>query len=51
VLLVVGYDLGALTALATSTLSPDALVALGAQPGAFSGLYTLSFSATADELA
>nr|WP_315848000.1 hypothetical protein [uncultured Rhodoferax sp.] len=51
VLLVVGYNLGALTALAASTLSPDALVALGAQPWAFSGLYTLSFSATADELA
>ena len=51
VLLVVGYDLGVLADLATSTLSQDALAQQGAQPGAFGGLYTLSFSATAAELA
>ena len=51
VLLVIGYDLDVLKELAASRLSPDALVRLGAQPGAFSGLYALSFSATADEIA
>jgi hypothetical protein len=51
VLLVIGYDLDALKELAISRLSPDALVQLGAQPGAFSGLYALSFSATAAEIA
>ena len=51
VLLAIGYDLEALRGLAASTLSADALVQLGAQPGVFSGLYTLSFSATAEEMA
>jgi len=47
VLLVIGYDLDVLKELAASRLSASALAQLGAQPGAFSGLYTLSFSATA----
>ena len=51
VLLVIGYDRDALTELAASRLSPNALVSLGAQPGAFNSLYTLSFSATAAEIA
>lgn len=50
VLLVIGYDLEVLRLLAASTLSQDALVQLGAQPGAVHGLYTLSLSATAAEL-
>jgi len=51
VLLVIGYDLGVLEALAATSLSPAALLRLGAQPGAFGGLYTLSVSATAAEFA
>ncbi len=51
VLVAVGYDLGALQALAASTLGPDGLTQLGAQAGVFThGLYTLSFSATAAEM-
>ncbi|MES2951197.1 MAG: hypothetical protein V4858_21905 [Pseudomonadota bacterium] len=51
VLLVIAYDMDVLRRLAASTLSADALVQLGAQQGAFGGLYTLSFSATAAEIA
>ncbi|MES2584562.1 MAG: antibiotic biosynthesis monooxygenase [Pseudomonadota bacterium] len=51
VLVVVGYDLGALQVLAAASLSPESLARLGAQPGASSGTYTLSFSATALEMA
>jgi hypothetical protein len=50
VLLVIGYDLAVLQALATTQFSASALVQYGAQAGAVSGLYTLSFSATAAEL-
>jgi len=50
VLLVIGYDPDVLRELAASRLSPDALVLLGAQAGAFNGLYTLSYSATAAEM-
>ncbi len=51
VLIVVGYDAHALSALADADLSPASLEALGAQAGTFSHLYTLSFSATPQELA
>jgi ABC-type microcin C transport system permease subunit YejE len=50
VLLVIGYDLAVLQALATTQFSASALVQYGAQAGAVSGLYTLSFSASAAEL-
>lgn len=50
VLVVVAYDLGVLQGLAGSTLGPEALRQHGALAGANSGLYTLSFSATAAEM-
>lgn len=52
VLLLPGYDLAVLQALAASTLGADALARMGAQASAtHQGLYTLSFSATAAEIA
>ena len=46
VLVVNGYDVGALGAVAVAELDPQSLAGLGAVPGAVSGLYTLSHSAT-----
>ena len=51
VLLVIGDDLDVSREYAASLLNPDALAQLGAQPGAFSGRCTLSFSATVAEIA
>ena len=51
IFLVVGYEEDALRQLAQSELSNEALVALGAQPGAQSGLYQLSYSVTVTGLA
>jgi len=50
VVVVVGYDLAALQALSTHELSAGGLTRLGAQPGAVSALYTLSFAAVAGEI-
>ena len=49
VLLVNGYDADAVRALAEAELSPDALAARGAKPGATAGLYRLAYSATAKD--
>lgn len=46
VLVVTGYDQDALTNLAQSELSANALQVLGAAPGQIGGLYALSYSAT-----
>jgi len=46
VLVVNGYDAGVLDAMAAAELDPQSLVGIGAMPGAVSGLYTLSHSAT-----
>ena len=46
VLVAHGYDRGVLEAVAAAELDPQALAGIGAMPGAVSGLYTLSHSAT-----
>lgn len=46
-----GYDAAALTALAQAELAADALAAQGAAPGAVSGLYLVSASATPADVA
>lgn len=51
VFLVIGYDLQVLKKLAEDELCAESLVQLGAQPDAFSGLYTVSFSAMPTEIA
>lgn len=51
VLLVIGYDLEVLRALSTEQFGTETLAQMGAQSDVFSGLYTLSFSATAAEIA
>src|SRR5688572_29185837 len=50
VFVAVGYDEAVLRELAAAELSPGSLVAAGALPGAESGLYTLSFSATPSDV-
>jgi hypothetical protein len=49
VLLLNGYDADAVQALAQAEISPDALAARGAKPGATAGLYRLSYSVTAKD--
>lgn len=51
VLVVVGYDANALGDLAAGPWSAASLERIGAQPGTFNHLYTVSFSATPPELA
>jgi hypothetical protein len=51
VFLVIGYDLQVLGKLAEAELCVESLAQLGAQPDAFSSLYTVSFSATPEEVA
>ena len=51
VVMVVGYDLAALQALAATQFGADALAQLGAQPDVLGGLYTVSFSATPADVA
>jgi hypothetical protein len=51
VLLVMGYDLQVLQAMAQGELSESALMQLGAAAGVESGVYTLSYSTTAADLA
>jgi hypothetical protein len=50
VLVVNGYDAGALEAVAAAQLDPQSLAGIGAMPGAVSGLYTLSHCATAADI-
>ena len=50
VLLVSGYDVKALEAMATGELSAGSLVLIGAQPGAIAGIYELSYSATPSDI-
>lgn len=50
VVIVVGYDLGALDDLTRQEMSVASLVQMGAQPEVVSGLYALSFSALAGEI-
>jgi len=50
VLVVHGYDASVLEALAASELEAESLARIGAAPGAVSGLYTLSHSATPADL-
>jgi hypothetical protein len=49
VLLLNGYDADAVQALVADELSPDALAARGAIPGAAAGVYRLAYSATAKD--
>ena len=51
VFVVVGYDPAALDALANAELTEPSLVALGAAPGAVSGRFALSASATPADMA
>ncbi len=51
VFLVIGYDLQVLKKLSDTGLGADALETIGAQPGSFREIYTLSFSATPAEIA
>jgi hypothetical protein len=50
VLVVHGYDARVLEALAASELEPESLARIGAAPGAVSGLYMLSHSATPGDI-
>jgi hypothetical protein len=51
VLVATGYDAATLQALAQGELGADALQAMGAAPGAVSGLYQLAYSATPEDIA
>jgi hypothetical protein len=51
VLLVMGYDLDVVDALARHELAEASLVTLGATPGSTAGLYTLAYSATPTDVA
>lgn len=51
VFIATGYDTDVLKALASAELAPGALVQAGAAPGIEGGLYTMSYSATAAEMA
>lgn len=51
VLVVCGYEAGALRALSERELSGESLVAMGATPGAERGIYALSCSATPSDVA
>lgn len=48
-LLVNGYDAEAVRAVVATELSPEALAARGAKPGAIAGLYRLAYSAVAKD--
>lgn len=50
IVVAIGYDIAALESLQRGPLSPPAIEAAGARPGAISGLYQLSFTAAAGDL-